>query len=99
MIRKSVHFVLIAAAALLGSAAAAFADDNPALLGAFKDWSAYTTGTSSGKVCYALAKPKSSEPHSVKRDPIYFLISDWPGRKTKAEPESCPATLTRTAAW
>jgi len=23
----------------------------------------------------------------VKRDPAYFLINDWPGRKAKAEPE------------
>ena len=26
----------------------------------------------------------------AKRDPIYFLISDWPGRKAKAEPEVVP---------
>ncbi len=90
MNRKSVHIVLIAAAALLAGAAVASADDNPASLGIFKDWSAYTTGTSSGKVCYALAQPKSSDPRNAKRDPIYFLISDWPGRKAKAEPEVVP---------
>jgi hypothetical protein len=94
MTRQSVHIVLIAAAAVLAGASAASADDNPALLGAFKDWSAYTTNAPSfGKVCYALAQPKSSDPRSVKRDQIYFLISDWPGRKVKAEPEIVPGYL------
>lgn len=88
---KSVHILLIAAAAFLLGTGAAFADDNPALLGVFKDWSAYSTDTASyGKVCYVLSQPKSSDPSNVKRDPVYFLISDWPGRKTKAEPEVVP---------
>ena len=56
----------------------------------FKDWSAYTTGTGERKVCYALSKPVASDRRSIKRDPIYFLINDWPGRKAKAEPEIVP---------
>ena len=60
----------------------------------FKDWSAYTSGTRQFKVCYALSKPKSSEPKKAKRDPVYFLISDWPGPpKAKAEPEVVPGYL------
>jgi len=91
MTAKSVHIALIAALSLLAGASAALADDNPTLLGAFKDWSAYTTGTPSfGKVCYVLGQPKSSDPRSVKRDSVYFLISDWPARKVKAEPEVVP---------
>jgi hypothetical protein len=91
MFHKPVHIVFIAAAAFVLGTGGAFADDNPALLGVFKDWSAYTTNTGSyGKVCYVLAQPKSSDPRNVKRDPVYFLISDWPGRKTKAEPEVVP---------
>lgn len=86
MKRISRKFVLIAA---LLAATPALADA-PALLGAFKDWSAYTSGTGSSKVCYALATPKSSEPKHAKRDPVYFLISDWPGRRAKAEPEVVP---------
>src|SRR5262249_1215810 len=42
------------------------------------------------KVCYALSEPKSSDPASVKRDKVYFLINDWPGRKSKGEPEIVP---------
>ncbi len=91
MLPKSVHILLIASAAFALGAGSALADDNPALLGKFTDWSAYTSKADSfGKVCYVLSQPKTSDPRDVKRDPVYFLISDWPGRKTKAEPEVVP---------
>jgi len=64
--------------------------DGPTLLGNFREWSAYSRGDGDGKVCYALATPKSKEPARTKRDATYFLINDWPGRKAKAEPEIVP---------
>lgn len=67
----------------------AFADA-PQALGIFKDWSAYQNGSGATQSCYALAKPVSSEPKKARRDPIYFLISDWPARHAKAEPEVVP---------
>ena len=73
---------LVAGVAGLVPAAAA---DNPTLLGAFKDWSAYTVGSGASKTCYALAQPKSMSPKNVTRDPVFFLISDWPARKAKGE--------------
>lgn len=82
--------ICLAAIATVLFAAPAFADDNPTSLGDFKDWSAYTTGTANGKTCYALSQPKSSTPKTAKRDPVYFLISDWPARHAKAEPEVVP---------
>lgn len=62
----------------------------PEILGVFKNWAAYTTGTGDGKVCYTLSKPVSTQPGKLHRDPAYFLINDWPGRKAKAEPEIVP---------
>lgn len=76
----------LAVAGLTPTAAAA----SPTLLGVFKAWSAYTTGSGAEKTCYALAQPRSSEPKNVKRDPIFFLISDWPARKAKGETEVVP---------
>lgn len=76
------------AAAIFASSVAA--DTAPTLLGTFKDWSAFQATTSQGRTCYTLAKPKSSEPKKAKRDPIYLLISDWPLRKTRSEPEIVP---------
>ena len=39
-----------------------------------------------------MSKPTATDPKKAKRDPIYFLITDWPGRspKTKSEPEVVP---------
>ena len=82
---------LVAGAALAATLAAVSAD--PAtLLGVNQGWSAFTSGSGSDKICYALAKPASSVPPKVKRDPIYFIITDWPGRspRTKSEPEAVP---------
>jgi hypothetical protein len=66
------------------------AAESPAVLGTFKDWSAYSRGSGEGKVCYALAEPRSKAPDTVKRDPAYFLINDWPGRHARAESEVVP---------
>lgn len=99
MIRSLQRFIpaaLLAACALAtepsfaqGAAPAAKAPpaSSPDVLGVYKAWAAYTTGTGDAKVCYALAQPKSSEPKNVTRDPMFFLISDWPSRKVKGEVE------------
>ncbi len=78
-----------AASALVASFAPAAADA-PTLLGVSQSWSAYQTGSGMSKVCYALSKPKSVDPRKATRDPIFFLISDWPMRRAKAEPEIVP---------
>jgi invasion associated locus B (IalB) protein len=84
--------VSLAGIFLTSTLAAAVAAEPATLLGVTKDWSAFTTGSGGSKICYALAKPVSSDPKSAKRDPIYFIITDWPGRKprTKSEPEAVP---------
>ena len=56
------------------------------LLGVFGNWSAYTTGTGSSLTCYALSKPRATRP-AAKRGAIYLMVSDWPSRKVKAEPQ------------
>jgi hypothetical protein len=56
------------------------------LLGVFGNWSAFTTGSGSSLTCYALSKPRASRP-AAKRGAIYLMVSDWPARKVKAEPQ------------
>lgn len=94
MIRTPFRYAgAVAAAALLATGLAsgpAQAAKSPTLLGAYRAWSAYTTGTGDSKTCYVLSQPKSMSPKHVNRDPVFFLISDWPGRHTKAEPEVVP---------
>ena len=81
---------VLLAGAFLGLIAAPASADSPTLLGTFKDWSAFQTVTGNSKVCYAMARPSASQPKKSKRDPISFLISDWPGRRAKAELEIIP---------
>ena len=68
----------------------AFAAEKPTALGTFKNWSAYTAGTGADKTCYALSQPVASDPKTVTRGQIYFLISDFPARKAKGEPQIVP---------
>ena len=73
---------------MFGGALPAAAED-PTLLGAFKNWYAYSLGKGDSQVCYALSRPTAEEPRRVKRDPAFFLVNDWPNRnpKAKGEPE------------
>jgi hypothetical protein len=74
--------------ALVGLSLAVPASAEPAnLLGVFGNWSAYSSGTGASLTCYALSKPRASRPATAKRSAIYLMISDWPARKVKAEPQ------------
>ncbi|HEX4636037.1 MAG TPA: hypothetical protein VH189_07625 [Rhizomicrobium sp.] len=57
------------------------------LLGVFGNWSAYTTGSGSSLTCFAMSKPRATRPAGTKRGAIYLMVSDWPSRKVKAEPQ------------
>jgi hypothetical protein len=73
--------VACAVAALVATPALA---QDVTLLEKFKDWSAYAA-TGSPKTCFAVAKPTSSAPKTVKRGPIFFYISQWPADKVVNE--------------
>jgi len=49
------------------------------------DWSVYAHDASGKKTCFTVAKPRSSKPKNVKRDPIYFYVSNWPKDKVVNE--------------
>ena len=72
-----------AAAALAAAAGAA----QPALLGQYGDWGAYAASPGGSKVCFALAKPKTTkiEPAGRKRDPSYIFVSTRPADNVKNE--------------
>ena len=76
-------------AAVLAFATPAMADAAN-LLGVFKNWTAYSTGSGSSMTCYAMSKPRAVQPRAAKRADIYLMLSDWPGRKIKAEPQIVP---------
>jgi hypothetical protein len=53
----------------------------------FDSWSAYSAGEGASKTCYILSKPRAVQPRGAKRGPIFLMVSDWPDRKVKAEPQ------------
>ena len=72
----------------LGLAWAVPAAAEPAnMLGVFGNWTAYSAGSGSSLTCYALSKPRATRPAGTKRGPIYLMVSDWPSRKVKSEPQ------------
>ena len=80
-------FGIFACSALSLSLAAPVAAEPANLLGVFGNWSAYTTGSGASMTCYALSKPRAMRPAGTKRTATYLMISDWPSRKVKAEPQ------------
>ena len=61
------------------------------LLGAFGNWTAYSTGTGDSLSCFAMSRPRATEPKKgLKRGPIYLIVTDYPAKKIKAEPEIVP---------
>ena len=59
----------------------------PTLLGQYGDWGAYTASPGGKKICFAIAKPASSEtaPPNKTRNPSYMFISSRPGEKVTDE--------------
>jgi invasion protein IalB len=95
MERSLVQALVVATAVVAGTAAmaeqkksaAVAAGAQPTLLGQFGEWGAYTAAPESGKVCFTLAKPKSSTtvPANRPRDPAYVFISTRPSDKVRNE--------------
>ncbi len=59
----------------------------PILLGQFGEWGAYTATPAGKKVCFALAKPTTSQtvPPNRPRDQAYMFVSSRPAEKVKDE--------------
>ena len=76
-----------AAAAGTEPATAAAGGVKPTLLGQYGDWGAYTASPGGKKVCFAIAKPSSSEtnPPNRPRNPTYMFISTRPADKVTNE--------------
>lgn len=80
--------ISLSLAAIAPAAAQPAVGTGPAtFLGAFSNWSAYSTGTGSSMTCYALSKPRATRPKGAKRTDIYLMVSAWPSRKIKGEPQ------------
>ena len=67
--------------------AAVAGQTQPNLLGQYGDWGAYSASPGGRKICFALAKPKTSktEPAGRTRDQSYMFVSSRPADKVKNE--------------
>lgn len=55
------------------------------LVKVYKDWSVFSHDDKPKKICFAAARPKTTRPKGVNRDPIYFYVSAWPKDGIKSE--------------
>jgi hypothetical protein len=86
--KKSTKHKPPAASAPTTEAASAVAGGaKPTLLKQFGDWGAYTASPGGKKVCFAIAKPATSEtePPGKSRNPPYMFISSRPAEKVTDE--------------
>jgi invasion protein IalB len=60
---------------------------SPTLLGQYGEWGAYWAGNSGNKVCFALAKPVTSQttPANRPRNPVYLFVASRPAENVKNE--------------
>jgi invasion protein IalB len=58
-------------------------DSAPALVSQYGDWGVYVANNK-GKICYALAEPKSRAP-KLNRDPAYLFVSTRPAENVRNE--------------
>lgn len=55
------------------------------VLGDFRDWSSYAADDGSGTVCFAMTKPKTTEPTPDGYGQAYLYITNRPGEDVVAE--------------
>jgi hypothetical protein len=77
---------LVLTVALLSGASTLARAEDPVSLGTFEDWESFTYKSGGAPVCYIYSVPKKTESaKKVKRDPVYFLVTHFPGRKIKGQ--------------
>jgi Invasion associated locus B (IalB) protein len=81
------HKPSAAPAAATEPAAAVAGGTKPTLLGQFGDWGAYAASPGGKKICFAIAKPASSEtsPAAKTRNPSYMFVASRPADKVSNE--------------
>ena len=77
--------VLLVGFALFPMAQAAEQSD-ATLAGSYRDWFVYRAGAGDDLNCFALTKPRNSDPANMDRSEIAFLVSSWPASDKQHEP-------------
>lgn len=72
--------------ALALSTSSAFAQSAPKLSGTHGDWSVYTRGSGSERICYVLSEAQTESPTTVNHGDIYFMVSNWKNGAATEQP-------------
>lgn len=78
-VRIALIFGVLAAFPTLGLA------QSVRLLGDFRDWSAYATSDSAGKICFVLSKPAATEPEPDGYGQAYLYLTHRPAERVRNE--------------
>ncbi len=81
--------VLLVAFGMFPTAQAA-EESNATLSGSYRDWFVYRAGEGDDLSCFALSKPRNSDPANMDRGEIAFLVSSWPASGKQHEPSVVP---------
>jgi invasion associated locus B (IalB) protein len=73
--KAKISGLCVATGLILASSSAALAA--PKEVGSYKDWKAYASSESGGKVCFVLSTPKDKSPKNVARGDIFFIVTNW----------------------
>lgn len=84
IVRNLVLSAIFAALGLAGTAGSAAAQ-SVRLLGDFADWSAYATSDNAGQLCFAVSKPKSTEPEPDGLGDAFVYITHRPAENIRHE--------------
>jgi invasion protein IalB len=78
--------VIFAALVSFFSTGAAMAQSStPTLVQKYNDWEVYSYDGQSGKICYALSKPKDMQPADRDHGDVFFFVSNRPSEGVKGE--------------
>ncbi|SFV37570.1 hypothetical protein SAMN05216456_2991 [Devosia crocina] len=73
------------ALALAVAAVSPAAAQSARVLGDFRDWSSYAADDGSGTICFAMTRPKSTEPSSAAGSDAYVYVTNRPGEDVVSE--------------
>lgn len=77
--------ILAALVSIFATGAAVAQTSKPTLVQKYNDWEVYSYDGQSGKICYALSRPKDSQPSDRDHGDVFFFVSNRPSEGVKGE--------------
>lgn len=76
---------ILVASALVIAAVLPVQAQSARVLGDFRDWSAYAADDGGGTICFAMTKPKSTDPSAAASGQAYLYVTNRPGEAVSNE--------------